>query len=104
VRIPQLLIVGAILAGCGGCGRPAAPGPATPVRGYGFEVRAADGSTATGQAATFSVQSGEHLVVMKNGSLSISGQPYGHVEDGANVFVDENGRVFVNGIERSPEQ
>ncbi len=100
MQLLRLILVASLAAGCG-C-RPAPPAPAAaPVQGYAFEIRAADGSTTSGQAETFSIQAGDHLVVMKNSTLSINGRSYGRVPDGASIYVNDE-RVFINGVETPP--
>lgn len=82
-----------------GCGSPA-PTLTPPVQGYKFEIRAPDGGATTGEGETFIVQSGGRSVEMQKGTLSINGESFGAVEHGAQIFVNETGQVFVNGVER----
>lgn len=95
-----LLLIGlTVLAGAAACGSPP-PTLTPPVQGYKFEIRAPDGGTTTGTGESFIVQSGGRSVEMKNGALAINGESFGDVPDGAQIFVNETGQVFVNGVER----
>jgi hypothetical protein len=50
-----------------------------------------------------SVQSGKYFTEFKDGKLTVNGKPYGAVEDGATVVIEENGKIMINGKERLPE-
>jgi hypothetical protein len=97
------LLLGTVALSLAGCYRPVPNDGIRPVAGYDFEVRRPGGGYTKGQAAEFAVQDGTNRAELKDGRLTVNGKQYGPIADGAQILVDESGKVTVNGQSRSPE-
>ena len=69
--------------------------------GHYLEMRAGD-SFSTGQGEELSAQCGSNTAEIKGGKLTVNGKPYGTVVGGTKILIHD-GKVFVDGKERSPE-
>jgi hypothetical protein len=90
-----------------GCDRSSSTAPAAstrPAASYRCEIRTVSGVNAYSEGESISVTGGEHTASVQGGRLTVNGKAYGALKDRDSVVIDENGKVTVNGTERSPEQ
>jgi hypothetical protein len=85
-----------------GCTHAPPPTPVKPILGYRFKVIRSSGYT-SGEASTFSIQGDQSSVEMKDQRLTIDGKNFGMIPEGATILVEEDGRVLINGSEKTAE-
>lgn len=91
----------AIIAAAG-CSQAPPPTQVKPILGYKFKVVRSGGYT-SGEALTFTIQSDLSFVEMKNQRLTIDCKSFGKIPEGATILVEEDGRVLINGAEKTAE-
>jgi hypothetical protein len=83
-----------------GCTRPTANAP---LPGYQYEVKGEDGSSNKGMAEELDVTAGKNRLQIKDGKVTANGKAFGSVKRGDSVLLDRDGKLSVNGEQRSPE-
>jgi len=97
ILIPFCLSLALFTAGCGSRSFP--PGPAASVS---YEVRG-EGSVTKGTTETGSFMVAKNSLELYGGRITANGKSYGSFKTGDAVLLDEQGRLFVNGAERTSE-
>jgi hypothetical protein len=83
-----------------GCARPTAD---VSPPGYLYEVRGEDGSSNKGMAEQLDVTAGKNRLQIKDGKVTANGKAYGAIKRGDSVLLDRDGKLSVNGEQRSSE-
>jgi hypothetical protein len=105
MRLVNLLIATALvgLVGCNNHQPPLPVAKAPIAASYKYKVKSSSGAVSMGEGASFTANTEQTTMSVQDGHLIVNRKGYGRLNDGDSIVVDENGRVTVNGSERSPE-